>query len=104
MTIPLEQRPVLESAANTLAEEFQGTFGAETIKLFLTTSYDQFAGGATVVNFLPLMAERFARQRLAALARVEGRASGGVPVVLFPVRPQRRAVSDGPRVVQASGR
>jgi len=51
--------------------------------MYLTTSYDQFAGRATVPNFLPLMAERFARQRLKALARVEGKVADGVPVVLF---------------------
>ena len=34
-------------------------------------------------HFLPLLAERFARQRLTALAKVEGKADGGVPVVLF---------------------
>jgi len=35
------------------------------------------------VNFLPLLAERFARQRLQALARVEGKVVDGKPVVLF---------------------
>ena len=34
-------------------------------------------------HFLPLLAERFARQRLTALAKVEGKPDGGVPVVLF---------------------
>lgn len=82
-SVPLEQRPMLTGAARRLAEEFTGTFSAETIELFLVTSYDQFAGRATVATFLPLMAERFARQRLRALARVEGQAGAGVPVVLF---------------------
>ena len=36
-----------------------------------------------MLNFLPLPAERFARQRLTALARVEGKHDEGVPVVLF---------------------
>lgn len=83
VAVPLEQRPALTGAAHRLAEEFAGTFSEETIELFLLTSYDQFAGRATVVNFLPLMAERFARQRLRALAKVEGNASAGLPVVLF---------------------
>ena len=82
-TVPFEQRPMLRSAAHRLATAFEGTFGEETIELFLLTSYDQFAAKATVANFLPLLAERFARQRLSALARVEGKSSGGVPVVLF---------------------
>jgi arsenate reductase len=81
--IPTEQRLVLKLAASRLAAKYEGTFGAETIELFLSSSYDQFAGRATVPNFLPLMAERFARQRLDALAKVEGKAAGGVPVVLF---------------------
>lgn len=50
---------------------------------FLHSSYDQFAGRATVANFLPLIAERFARQRLIALARVEGKMRDGKPTVLF---------------------
>jgi len=39
--------------------------------------YDQFATGSTVPNFLPLPAERFARQRLTALARVESHHDDG---------------------------
>jgi len=35
------------------------------------------------VHFLPLLAERFARQRLTALAKVEGRSDDGLPIVLF---------------------
>ena len=66
-----------------LAREFDGVFGEETIGLFLATSYDQFADRAKFTHFLPLMAERFARQRLKALAKVEGKATDGLPVVLF---------------------
>jgi protein-tyrosine-phosphatase len=73
----------LKTAAGHLRREFEGIFSVETIEQFLATSYDQFAGRATITNFLPLMAERFARQRLQALARVEGRHDEGVPVVLF---------------------
>jgi len=78
-----EQRSVLHSAARRLTAEFAGVFGTPTIEQFLLTSYDQFASRATVPNFLPLLAERFARQRLQALARVEGRSADGVPTVLF---------------------
>jgi arsenate reductase (thioredoxin) len=78
-----DQRLALRIAANALRDEFAGTFSVETIELFLQTSYDQFAERAKFTNFLPLMAERFARQRLVALARVEGRHDDGVPIVLF---------------------
>jgi protein-tyrosine-phosphatase len=81
--LSVEQQYALKSAAAALRTEFDGMFGAETIEQFLTTSYDQFADRATVVTFLPLMAERFARQRLKALAKVEGKADDGLPVVLF---------------------
>ena len=78
-----DQSLALRSAAGRLADEWGGVFGVETIELFLHTSYDQFASRATATNFLPIMAERFARQRLRALARVEGKAHDGLPTVLF---------------------
>ena len=82
-TLSIDQKLALRTAAAALAGEFEGIFGAETIERFLTSSYDQFADRATLTNFLPLMAERFARQRLNALAKVEGKAHDGLPVVLF---------------------
>lgn len=81
--LTLEQQHLLRRAATSLREEFAGTFGRETIEEFLASSYDQFAGRATVANFVPLLAERFARQRLTALSRVQGQSDGGVPIVLF---------------------
>ncbi|WP_426566089.1 arsenate reductase ArsC [Angustibacter sp. McL0619] len=81
--ITLDQQVALRAAASRLAENFEGVFGPETIERFLTTSYDEFAGRAKVLNFLPLLAERFANQRLQALARVEGLHQDGKPVVLF---------------------
>lgn len=81
--ITLDQQVALRTAATRLAEEFDGIYGTETIERFLETSYDQFATAATIANHLPLLAERFARQRLRALARVEGHHRDGRPVVLF---------------------
>lgn len=81
--LTVDQQHALLTAARTLATEFAGTFGTETIERFLHTSYDQFAGRAVIANYLPLLAERFARQRLRALARIEGKDSSGVPIVLF---------------------
>ena len=81
--LTIDQQLALKSAAARLAEQFEGVFGTETVERFLTSSYDQFANRATAVNFLPVMAERFARQRLKALARVEGKADDGLPTVLF---------------------
>ena len=81
--LSIDQRHALTTAATRLERDFGDSFGVETIERFLHTSYDQFAGRATVPNFLPLLAERFARQRLHALARVEGKISDGKPTVLF---------------------
>jgi len=82
-TLSVQENLALRSAAQRLASEFEGTFGSETIELFLVSSYDQIVDGATITNFLPLLAERFARQRLKALARVEGKVDDGLPTVLF---------------------
>jgi arsenate reductase len=81
--VTLDQELALKAAAARLARDFEGVFGAETIERFLHTSYDQFAGNATVLNYLPLLAERFAKQRLSALRRVEDKAHDGRPAVLF---------------------
>jgi protein-tyrosine-phosphatase len=78
-----DQQLALKTAAHNLRDQFAGTFSVETIERFLQTSYDQFADRAKFTNFLPLMAERFARQRLTALARVEGKHDDGLPIVLF---------------------
>jgi protein-tyrosine-phosphatase len=82
-TLSLDESLALRTAATRLATEFEGVFGAATIERFLHSSFDQFALRATVVKFLPLMAERFARQRLQALAKVEGLHDDGKPTVLF---------------------
>jgi arsenate reductase len=79
----VDQQLALRSAVARLADEFHGVFGEETIERFVVSSWDQFAEHATTINFVPILAERFARQRLHALARVEGKADDGVPVVLF---------------------
>jgi arsenate reductase len=81
--LSIDQQLALRTAATRLQRDFSETFGVETIERFLYSSYDRFAGRATVVNYLPLLAERFARQRLNALARVEGKISDGKPTVLF---------------------
>ena len=81
--LSIDQQLALRTAATRLEREFEGSVGMETIERFLHTSYDQFAGRATVINFLPLLAERFARQRLHALAKIEGKISDGKPTVLF---------------------
>jgi hypothetical protein len=94
--LTVDQQIALRQAAARLEREFTGTFGTETIERFLYSSYDQFASRATVAQFLPLLAERFARQRLKALARVEDRSDDGRPFVLFLCTHNAGALPDGP--------
>lgn len=81
--IELDQQLALRAAATNLQKRFDGVFGVETIERFLHSSYEDFAGRAVTTNWLPLLAERFARIRLKALAVVEGKISEERPAVLF---------------------
>lgn len=81
--IPELHLSTLRSSSYLLQREFAGTFGAETIELFLVSSYDDFTLRMTNDTYLPMFAERFARERLTALARVEGKGDVELPGVLF---------------------
>jgi arsenate reductase (thioredoxin) len=81
--LSIDQQLALRTAATRLTNQFSAFYGPETIERFLHSSYDQFATNSTVPNFLPLLAERFARQRLTALAKLEGHHDDGKPVALF---------------------
>ncbi len=81
--LSVDQNLALKVAAEPLEAEFAETFGSATIERFLHRSYDQFADRAAIPNFLPLVAERFARQPLKALVKVEGKGLSGIPTVLF---------------------
>ena len=81
--LSIDQRVALRTAAVRLSDELAGVYGTETIERFLHTSYDQFASQASVPHFLPLLAERFARQRLTAQAHIEGLRHTGRPIALF---------------------
>ena len=82
-SLSIDTKLALRTAAVRLTDEFSDVFGSETIERFLFSSYDQLADQATVTKFLPLIAERFGRQRLKALAKVEGLHDDGKPTVLF---------------------
>src|SRR6476620_10918417 len=55
----------------------------EAIERFLQSSYDEFADRETMVGFLPLLAARFARERLHALMKIEHPDAERRPVVMF---------------------
>ena len=59
--------------------EFADVYGTETIEGVVRTSYDQFTDTGRINRFPPLNTERFARQRLYALANVDGHIAGVWP-------------------------
>jgi arsenate reductase (thioredoxin) len=81
-SLPLDQQALVRRTVAVLEREFTGTFGPETIERLVIDSLDQLAPTATVTAFLPVLTERFARQRLRALAKVEGHVND-TPAVLF---------------------
>jgi arsenate reductase len=84
MTVQLDAvtRHHVDNAAESLADEFAGTFSRETVARFVDESLEGLAG-ARVTEFLPVLAHRFARERLRALGQVEGTIAKQVPEVLF---------------------
>ena len=78
-----EEEQALRDAAARMSAEFDGVFGAETVARVVAGSRDRLADDATVTTFLPLLAERYARQRLSALAHSERKQRDGISGVLF---------------------
>jgi arsenate reductase len=78
---PVTQHHV-NQAANRLAEEFTGIFSEETIARYIAESTD-LLGDAKINVFVPVLAHRFARERLKALAQAEGIVDKDQPEVLF---------------------
>jgi hypothetical protein len=81
--LSINERRALKSAAARLHTEFADMFEPETVERFVCSSYDKFATRATVRDYLPLLAERFARQRLHAVAKANAKSTDDNPVVLF---------------------
>ena len=78
---PLTRRHV-ENAAEALQEEFSGIFSRETIARYIAESADQL-GQSKITVFVPILVERFARERLVALAQSQHLVSTDKPEVLF---------------------
>ena len=78
---PVTRRHV-ERAADALQSEFAGIFAQETIARFIAESADLLSGGSINV-FVPVLAHRFARERLKALGQAQGVIAKEQPEVLF---------------------
>lgn len=78
---PVTQHHVRQ-AAEALAAEFEGVFSQETIERYIAESLD-LLGDARINVFVPVLAHRFARERLKALGQAEGTIVKEHPEVLF---------------------
>jgi arsenate reductase len=81
--LPLDQQTLVRRVTARLDKDFAGTFGTETIQRFVMDSLDRLVPTAKVSTHLPLLAEKFTKDRLRALARVEAPEAGAPPAVLF---------------------
>jgi arsenate reductase (thioredoxin) len=75
-------RQHVEKAAEALQDEFAGTFSRETISRYIAESVD-LLGESKINVFVPVLAHRFARERLKALGQAEGLIEKLHPEVLF---------------------
>jgi protein-tyrosine-phosphatase len=82
----LDVDTVLRRASTALAEKFTGVFNAETVNRTVHESYVALYRTATVRQHLPALAERFAADRLTALAQATGAIGKPVPEVLLLCR------------------
>ena len=73
----------IKQGVDRLRREFDGTLNTETIERLLQDSIDQLAARAGLSMWIPLLAERFARDRLRALVRLDSEVTDLNPSVLF---------------------
>ena len=77
-------RGALEDATRRLAGRFRGVFSEETVARVVEDSFERLGDRPTVgPNFMPILIERFARERLEAVAQAEGLVAKALPQVLF---------------------
>jgi len=70
---PLAVPDKLEQPIERLSSRFAGVFSSETVARVVFDSHQQLAAEAAVETFLPLLAEKFAADRLRATAVIEGK-------------------------------
>lgn len=83
MATPADHEALRQRVASELAREFAGVFSPETIARCVADSHKQLVQRAQVQTFIPLLVHRFARERLRAVAQVQGTMSKEQPEVLF---------------------
>lgn len=81
--LPLDQQELIRTVTARLHAEHAGTFGPETIQRFVVDSLRLLLPTAKITAFLPVLVEKFAREQLRALGKLDGSLPSGVPGVLF---------------------
>lgn len=81
-SMTLDQQLAVRAARDRLIREFDATLGVPTVDAVLDASWDHVDQSARLKAHVPLLAERFARMQLWAMARARGH-HAGVPAVLF---------------------
>lgn len=82
LELTTEQKLLIKQAARRLVDDFSGTFNQETIERYITDSRTRLEGQAKFATWLPVLIERFTRDRLRALQRLE-LGEDAKPAVLF---------------------
>ena len=83
VTLTAAERLQIREAAERLKRRFEGRLNTETIERFMSESLDTLVKRASTSTWIPLLAERFTRDRLRALLRLESDSATLNPSVLF---------------------
>lgn len=78
-----EQHLLVTQAAARIHDEYRGVFSPETIERFITESRSDLQARASVPTWLPILIERVTRDRLRAVARIEGKTARDRPAIVF---------------------
>ncbi len=81
-TLTVEQKHLVLQAVERLRRRFEGQLNTETIERFVLDSADELISRAKTTAWIPVLAERFAADRLRALLRLESPVDLN-PAVLF---------------------
>jgi arsenate reductase (thioredoxin) len=77
-------RRCLDASIEKLADEFRGVFSRETVARYVEDSAERIGVRPTVgPNFMPVIIERYAGERLWSVAQADGRVAKPLPEVLF---------------------
>lgn len=83
VTLTTAEKLQIREAAERLKRRFEGELNTETIERFMNDSLDTLVQRASTSTWVPLLAERFARDRLRALVRLSSEPAMLNPSVLF---------------------